>query len=160
MTDIHISDAQYNAGAVGEPILRAPPEWFGIESAIVHYVETMNRLPTFIACQHGAACGFLSAYEHNPYSAEIYVMAVLRESHRQGIGRVLVQRAEAEHRRKGFEFMQVKTLGEARTNAEYAQTRAFHAAVGYRPSEEFEADSLWPGNPCLILVKSLARSTG
>jgi hypothetical protein len=35
----------------------------------------------------------------------------------------------------------------------YQQTRAFSAAAGFRPLEELHG--LWPGNPCLIMVKAL-----
>jgi predicted N-acetyltransferase YhbS len=83
-------------------------------------------------------------------------MAVRREHHRKGVGRALVQDAEQEARRQGVEFLQVKTLGTSRPSPEYEATRQFYEAVGYRPLEEFPADELWPGNPCLLMVKHLS----
>jgi hypothetical protein len=47
----------------------------------------------------------------------------------------------------------VKTQGPARPDAGYAKTRQFYASVGFRPLEEIYG--LWPGLPCLIMIKSL-----
>jgi hypothetical protein len=63
--------------------------------------------------------------------------------------------AEQDMHTQGVEFMQVKTLGAAHPSPEYAATRQFYEALGYRPLEEFDADTLWPGNPCLLMVKTL-----
>jgi hypothetical protein len=64
-----------------------------------------------------------------------------------------MQAADRDLEASGAHFAQVKTLGSSRESAEYAQTRKFYEALGYRPLEELEG--LWPGNPCLILVKAL-----
>lgn len=50
-----------------ERILHALPDWFGIDSAIVEYVEEVATLPTFVACAAESRAGdrpvvgFLSA---------------------------------------------------------------------------------------------------
>ena len=80
-------------------------------------------------------------------------MAVRPDRHRQGVGRALVEALQADLAADGVEFLQVKTLGPARPNAEYAATRSFYEAMGFRPLEEIH--DLWPGNPCLIMVKAL-----
>jgi GNAT superfamily N-acetyltransferase len=140
--------------AVCEPILRSLPQWFGIEEAVVHYVEEIERLPTFLAIVDGRTVGFLSLKEHFAESAEVYVMGLRVEYHRQGLGRALVARAEEWFRSRGGEYLQVKTLSPARPNEDYARTRAFYRAVGFRPLEEFPL--LWDAaNPCLLLVKAL-----
>ena len=55
---------------------------------------------------------------------------------------------------EGFEYLQVKTLGPSHSDANYASTRAFYLAVGFRPLEEFR--QLWnEQNPCLVMVKRL-----
>lgn len=97
--------------------------------------------------------GFLALTTHNPYTAEIHVMGVLPEWHHQGIGTALVERAEAVARDGGYEYLQVKTLGPSHPDLHYARTRTFYMRRGFRPLEEL-AD-LWPGNPCLIMVKRL-----
>jgi hypothetical protein len=57
-----------------DSILRALPEWFGIENAIDDYVREVAKLPT-LAIGDGA---FLALKIHNEFSAEIYVMGVRR----------------------------------------------------------------------------------
>lgn len=49
--------------------------------------------------------------------------------------------------------LEVKTLGASRPSPEYAATRAFYGALGFQPVEELHG--LWPGNPCLVMVKPL-----
>jgi N-acetylglutamate synthase-like GNAT family acetyltransferase len=136
------------------PILRILPDWFGIEEAILEYEHEIEHLPTFLAKADGQVLGFLSLKQHNPFSAEIYVMAVRPNSHRSGIGRALVEAAEIQARGLGVEYMQVKTLGPSRPDEHYARTRIFYEALGFRPLEEFT--QIWDEhNPCLILIKRL-----
>ena len=140
--------------AVCTPILRCLPDWFGIEQAIVHYSSEIGRLPTFLACNSGQVIGFQSIKQHNPFSAEVYVMGVKPEAHRRGTGRALMDEAQGWLRTQGIEYLQVKTLGPSHSDLNYAKTRAFYAAMGFRPLEEFK--QIWnEQNPCLILVKRL-----
>lgn len=98
--------------------------------------------------------GFLSLKQHNPYAAEIYVMGVITDAHRQGIGKALVEEAEKWLLTQGVEYLQVKTLGPSHSDPGYARTRAFYLALGFRPLEELS--QIWDEhNPCLILVKRL-----
>ena len=140
--------------AVCEAILRALPLWFGIEEAVVQYVQDIEHLPTFLAVADGQPVGFLTLKEHFPESAELHVMGIRIEYHRRGLGRALVERAEEWLRSRGSEYLQVKTLSPARPNEEYARTRAFYRALGFRPLEEFPL--FWDeANPCLQMVKAL-----
>ena len=139
--------------AICERILRALPEWFGIESALVQYVGDTATLPTWMAEWAHRPVGFVTVREHTPLAAEIHCMAVLPNAHRQGIGRAIVEHVERDLRSRGFRFLQVKTLGPSRPDEHYERTRRFYEAVGFTALDEFP--SLWPGNPCLLLVKSL-----
>ncbi|RPJ51249.1 MAG: GNAT family N-acetyltransferase [Chloroflexi bacterium] len=139
---------------VCETILRALPDWFGMEEAILHYIKVTPERPTLISWDGESPVGFLSILQHNPYSAEIYVMGVLPAYHRCGIGRALVQAAEVFLREAGIEYLQVKTLAPTHPDPHYARTRAFYQAIGFRPLEIFP--TLWnEENPCLVLVKKL-----
>jgi GNAT superfamily N-acetyltransferase len=130
------------------------PEWFGIETGIQRYVEDIDHLPTFLARSKGSVVGFLSLKQHNPYSAEVYVMGVKQEAQRHGIGKALMEGAQTWAREQGSEYLQVKTLGPSHDDASYARTRAFYLAMGFRPLEEFM--QIWDeNNPCLILIKHL-----
>jgi len=152
--DCDVEGPLFNQASACVPILRALPDWFGIEEAILHYEQEIEYLPTFLVKIDGKVLGFLSLKQHNPFSIEIYVMGVKPDAQRGGIGSALVQAADSYASQLGVEYMQVKTLGPSRPNEEYAGTRAFYEAMGFRPLEEFP--QIWDeNNPCLILVKRL-----
>ena len=137
-----------------ETILRALPEWFGIEEATAQYIRDVDALPTFVAFEDGRAVGFMSVKQHFPQSAELYVLGVLPEMHRQGVGQALLSAVEAYLCEQGVAYLQVKTLSASHPDKEYAKTRAFYEGVGFKPLEEFP--TLWDeANPCLLMVKSV-----
>ena len=136
-------------------ILRAVPEWFGIESATRAYIDGVAGLPTFVALADGGReVGFLALKQHGDRAAEIWVMAVRPDHHRRGVGRRLVETAERFLMGRSVEYLQVKTLGPSRPDEGYARTRAFYDAMGFVPLEELQG--LWESNPCLLLVKRLS----
>lgn len=148
-------------------LLRSLPGWFGIESSIVDYVARAHELPTYLAWPAIAArisgperrpVGVLLAARHFPGSAEIYLMAVEPALHRRGVGRALVEALENDLISDGVELVQVKTLGPSHPDTGYGHTRRFYASMGFRPLEEIHG--LWPGNPCLIMVKLLTAAVG
>jgi GNAT superfamily N-acetyltransferase len=140
--------------AICDAILRSLPEWFGIEAAIVDYVQQSRGLPLFAAREAGSAVGFAALRVHTAFAAEICVMGVRAQMHRRGIGRLLITACERFCRGRGIEFLTVKTLDASRPHAGYARTRAFYLAQGFRPLEVLP--TLWdPANPCLLLAKHL-----
>ncbi len=137
-----------------EDILRALPDWFGLEKSIVEYVENMQDYPIVKAVKGGEVIGFASVKKHNTSAAEIYVMGVLRDYHRQGVGRGMLEVAEIRLRAVGITFLQVKTVDESRASEAYAQTRLFYNQQGFVPLEVFP--DLWDkNNPCVQMVKAL-----
>lgn len=139
---------------LAERILRALPDWFGIEEAVREYVTQARTQPTFVATLDGEGVGFLTLKQHSPDAAEISVMGVLPTVHRQGVGRALVSAAEAYLRDRHVRFLQVKTLSPRHPDPGYAQTRRFYEAVGFCRLEEHP--TLWgKANPCLQLIKVL-----
>lgn len=134
-------------------ILRALPDWFGIEASIDNYQAELPSLETIVATARGEILGFLTLKFHFTDSAEIYLIAVRAEHHRHGIGSLLFARAERIVREHGRRFFQVKTLGPSHPSPEYARTRQFYGACGFTALEELP--DLWPGNPCLIMIKYL-----
>ena len=141
--------------ASAERILRELPQWFGIESALLNYAHEAGTLLNFHALAGDRIVGFVTLKEHNVVSLEINCIAVLPSWHRSGLGRRLCAAAEDWWAGRGGRLIQVKTLGPSRASEPYARTRAFYDALGYLPVEEFP--DLWPGNPCLLLVKALGR---
>lgn len=154
---IEIRPAARGLAAAVEPILRALPQWFGIEHATQMYIRDADANPTLLAVDTAAGerpAGFLTLVQHSPDAAEIYVMGVLPEYHRRGVGRALTAAAEAQLRAEGVTFLQVKTLSDRHPDAGYGLTRAFYLAMGFRLLEEFP--DLWgEHNPCWQLVKTL-----
>jgi GNAT superfamily N-acetyltransferase len=142
-----------------ERLLRMLPGWFGIESSVLEYVAASRTLPAYLAWPDGSHAaqpsGVLLAVRHFPASAEIYLMAVDPAWHRRGAGRALVAALEADLIPQDVEFLQVKTQGPGSPDAGYEKTRQFYADVGFRPLEEIYG--LWPGIPCLVMIKSLQR---
>jgi len=140
-------------------ILQKLPEWFGIPEAILSYTDEVRNMETWAAVIAGRTCGFISINTPNEATAEIHVMGILREHHRKGIGRLLVEKAESHLIRQRFRFLQVKTLSASRPSAEYDITRNFYLKLGFCPVEEFK--TLWgSANPCLQLIKPLQARTG
>jgi ribosomal protein S18 acetylase RimI-like enzyme len=149
-----ITGPDLNQAVHCEPILRSLSDWFGMEDATRQYILDIQSLPTLLAWQANQVVAFLSIKTHNSYSAEIFVTGVLPEFHRQGIGTQLVAAAEAYVQGKGFEYLQVKTLGPSHADPFYACTRSFYEKVGFRPLEEFK--QIWnEENPCLIMIKRI-----
>ncbi len=150
---VTITTMPSEAAETCEQILRALPEWFGIEEAIVHYRKNIESMPTWVALDNDRIVGFLTVNHHNEYSAEIDVMGVLKEYHRKGVGRTLVEHVEKLLREQKIEYLEVKTLAPSRECHDYELTRRFYVSVGFRPLEE---NNLWgDANPCLIMIKKL-----
>ena len=137
-----------------EQLLRGLPEWFGIEEANRAYVDSARVLPSTAAVVDGEIVGVGLVRRHNPFSAELDLLAVRRDFHRLGIGRRVLDRIVADLRSDGVKLLQVKTFGPSGSSAEYERTRRFYEAVGFVPLEE-RTDIWGPGNPCLIMVQPI-----
>jgi GNAT superfamily N-acetyltransferase len=136
--------------------LGALPTWFGIPASVEDYVATADRSPTVIASLGDREVGLLTLVRHSEFAAEVYVMAVLPEHHRQGVGRALLGYAETVLAADGVEFLQVKTLAPSKPHDGYDKTRAFYLAYGFRPLEEFR--NLWDAeNPALQMIKVIPK---
>jgi ribosomal protein S18 acetylase RimI-like enzyme len=142
-------------GRVCRDILTDLPEWFGIPESLEQYVRDVEHLLMFgLLSDAGQVVGFLSLKMHTPSAAEAYVLGVLRNWHRKGIGRRLFEHAEQVLRKQGITYLTVKTVASTRQNEAYAMTRRFYEAIGFLPLEVFP--TLWgEGNPCLLMVKGL-----
>src|SRR5665648_523275 len=128
--------------AATERILRALPEWFGLEQSLLDYVEAAKRLPGHLARLGDDVVGLLLVERHFPTAAEIHLMAVDPAHHRAGIGRRLVAAAEAELAAGGVRLLQVKTRSDRPT---------------VRPSDP---DPGLPGHPRLLRDNGLRAARG
>lgn len=135
-------------------ILRQLPQWFGIEESLTEYVMNVENTIFLAAYDSEKQIGFISLKINNEYTAEIYVMGILEEYHKRGIGKKLVSEGEKILRKKNYKYLMVKTLGESHPDVHYKKTRAFYSNVGFYPLEEIV--EIWgKENPCLLLVKNL-----
>ncbi|HYK68763.1 MAG TPA: GNAT family N-acetyltransferase [Streptosporangiaceae bacterium] len=151
--------------ATVERLLASLPHWFGIPASNAEYVESARELPTYLArlaaraeAAHADPVGVLLARRHFAEAAEIHLLAVEPSLHRHGVGRALVAALEADLIADGCWLLQVKTRGPSKPDTGYELTRKFYLGMSFMPLEELD---LWgPENPCLIMVKDLARRTG
>jgi len=135
-------------------ILRALSAWFGIESAILDYVQDVKSMEFWAASENDQVIGFIAINKHFNKSAEIHVMGVIESQHRKGIGKLLVEKAESYLLDISISFLQVKTLSPAHPDKGYANTRLFYQSIGFTPIEEFK--KLWnEANPALMMMKYL-----
>lgn len=133
-------------------MLKALPNWFGVEASIVDYVEQVKKMPFYAAFDSVNPVGFVAIKVHNSFAAEVCVMGVLKEYHRQGIGKQLIKSCETYCKENGIEFLTVKTLDQSRESKSYEKTRLFYQSVGFKPLEVFPL--LWDkDNPCLFMIK-------
>jgi ribosomal protein S18 acetylase RimI-like enzyme len=141
-------------GATCAEILATVPHWFGVPESNEGFRRVADHSPTLVAMDSEHAVGFVTVVRHSPHAAELHVMAVRPEVHRNGIGRTLVTAAEDRLRSEGVEFLQVKTLSASAADEPYLRTLAFYTALGFRVLEEMP--SLWDAdNPAVLLVKRL-----
>ena len=135
-------------------VLRALPSWFGIESSIVDYENDVQPMQFYAAFDDDKPVGFVAIKKHNRYTSEVYVMGILMDYHRKGIGRKLIALCEKYCRENETEFLTVKTLDESREDISYEKTRLFYLSVGFKPLEVFPLHwDEW--NPCLFMVKCI-----
>lgn len=139
---------------ISTSILESLPNWFGIPESTQEYINGSSNLPFFASINESKPIGFISIKENNKYTAEIYVMGVLSDYHKQGIGKSLFNMALQWAKEKGYEYLQVKTLDESHPDVYYAGTRKFYLSVGFKPLECFP--ELWgKENPCLIMIRQI-----
>ena len=135
-------------------ILRLLPDWFGIEEAIVDYVEKARSLDSYIAVnEDDGTIGVALITRHFAESAELTLIAIHPRYHSSGVGRALIRFAEQDLREDDCKYFEVHTVGPSFDHGGYAATRAFYAAVGFSPMHEFE-NLDWDG-PTLIMIKHL-----
>ncbi len=138
--------------AVAE-ILATLPEWFGIPEANESYVNDAARLPSYLALEGDDVVGVALLAEHFPEARELHLLAVRRDRHRRGIGRMLVEAVASDLREAGVRVLEVHTVGPSYEDAGYRRTREFYLATGFVAMTELQRID-WSG-PTLILVRPL-----
>lgn len=134
-------------------ILEALPDWFGIPEAREDYIAESAHKIFFCAFESDRPVGFLYLKETGSATVELYVMGVLKEFHRRGIGRELFRSARKTAVKQGYSFIQVKTVQMGKYE-EYDRTNKFYLSLGFKEFEIFP--TLWDEwNPCQIYIMSI-----
>ena len=71
MSNITIQAPSKNCGLYAEKILRALPNWFGIEKSTLQYIKDANTMPTMLVADGSNIIGFLTIKRHFSETAEI-----------------------------------------------------------------------------------------
>lgn len=134
-------------------VLEALPDWFGIPETREEYIRDSAGQPFLFACVEEKPVGFLYLKQTGKDTVELAVMGVLKEHHRQGIGKALFESAKKIAREEGYSFLQVKTVQMGKYD-DFDQTNRFYLALGFKEFEVFP--TLWDeNNPCQIYVMAL-----
>ena len=134
-------------------VLEALPDWFGIPEAREEYIKDSVDKIYFCAYNENKPVGFLYLKETGKDTVELAVMGILKEYHRNGIGKELFSHAQKVAYEKGYSFIQVKTVQMGKYE-EYDKTNLFYLALGFKEFELFP--TLWDEwNPCQIYVMAL-----
>lgn len=150
---ICIIDDKEEKEKIAREILSNLPQWFGLPESTDEYVESSKDMPFWADIEDNKSRGFIALKETSPYTVELYVMGVLKEFHRNNIGKKLFQACYDYSKKRGYLYMQVKTVKEG-CYEEYDRTIAFYKEIGFK---EFEClPTLWDEwNPCQIYVMGI-----
>ena len=139
-------------GTIARRILENLHDWFELDESREQYIRECSDWMFFAAKEDGDYVGFLCLKETGRQTVELAVMGVLREYHRQGLGRALFTEAQKAAAKEGYSFMQVKTV-KMGLYPDYDATNRFYLACGFK---EFEVLPIWDdANPCQVYVLHL-----
>ena len=138
---------------IARTILESLKEWFEVEESREGYIRDCVDWIFLAAKDDDKEVGFLCLKETGNATVELAVMGVLKDYHRNGIGRQLICKAKEVANSSGYEFMQVKTV-KMGMYEDYDKTNRFYISCGFK---EFELFPLYwdEANPCQIYVMSL-----
>ena len=138
---------------IARTVLEGLKEWFEVEESREGYIRDCVDWIFLAAKDEDKAVGFLCLKETGNSTVELAVMGVIKDYHRNGIGRQLVEKAKEIAKTSGYEFMQVKTV-KMGMYEDYDKTNNFYINCGFK---EFELFPLYwdEANPCQIYVMSL-----
>ena len=141
---------------IARTVLEGLLEWFEVEESREGYIRDSADWIFLAAKEDDNVMGFLCLKETGNATVELAVMGVLKDYHRNGIGRQLVDKAIEVAESSGYEFMQVKTV-KMGVYEDYDITNRFYISCGFKELEVFPL--YWnEANPCQIYVMSLKNN--
>ena len=149
---VQIKDSEEKR-VIARTVLEALTQWFEVEESREGYIRDCVDWTFLAAKEDDKVMGFLCLKETGNATVELAVMGVLKEYHRNGVGRELVEKAKEVAKTAGYEFMQVKTV-QMGMYEDYDKTNYFYIGCGFKELEVFPI--LWDeANPCQIYIMSL-----
>ena len=138
---------------IARKVLENLLEWFEVDESREGYIHDCADWTFLAAMDDDKPVGFLCLKETGKATVELAVMGVMKDNHRNGAGRKLVEMAKEVAKADGYEFMQVKTV-KMGMYEDYDRTNLFYISCGFKELEVFPL--LWDeANPCQIYVMSL-----
>lgn len=139
--------------AIARKVLEALHDWFEVDESREKYISDCANWIFLAAKEDDQYVGFLCLKETGDATVELAVMGVLKEYHRQGLGRKLFEAAKKIASEKGYSFMQVKTV-QMGIYEDYDITNRFYKSCGFKELEVIK--EIWgEENPCQIYIMSL-----
>jgi ribosomal protein S18 acetylase RimI-like enzyme len=158
VSDLTLRPLTPSDGPACDAIILSLPYHFGNAGGRAECARAVREDSGLVAERSGQIVGFLVCARRYERSAEITWLAVDNAARGNGVGTALVERLEEQLRAEGRTLLLVMTLSDSADESgvtdSYVQTRAFYRKLGFEFACEFL--DLWPGNPALLLVKSLA----
>ena len=137
---------------VCDAIIASLPDWFGLQEGIDECAEAVRTQPGLVCERDGRVVGFLTVVRPSAVTAEISWLAVHANDRGDGVGTKMVEALVADLSGTGVRLLLVKTLSDREDpGPEYAATRAFYLARGFRPAAEL--DLFGPENPIQLLSR-------
>ena len=138
-----------------DAIIASLPDWFGLDEGIRECAAAVRSEPGLVFERDGAVVGFLTVVRPTPVAAEISWLAVHADDRGHGAGTALVTTLIDDLAAEGtVRLLLVKTLSDREDpGPEYAATRAFYLARGFRPAAEL--DLFGPENPIQLMALRL-----
>ena len=150
---IHVRPLVLDDAPACDAIIASLPDWFGLQEGIDECARCVRTQPGLVCERGGGVIGFLTVVRPTPAVAQISWLAVHADERGRGAGTALMERLVADLAGDA-RLLVVETLSDREDpGPEYAATRAFYLAKGFRPAAEL--DLFGPENPIQLMSRPL-----
>lgn len=130
------------------------PEWFDAVGK-EQYPDGVSSTLVWAGFIDNKPVGFISIKKNNEFTSEVYVLGVLKQFQRNGIGEKLLEAAYDQIIQDGVKLLVVKTLDSSANYEPYEKTRNFYKKNGFLPVDVY--NKIWnEENPCLLMAKVIS----